>query len=103
MASPYGNDSDENPFNITLTGTGSTDFQGWTSATELPSNMAGPMQSPQDDGVPNLLKFAFNLDPTKPDARVLRVGANATAGLPGGALLDGGLAPHPEASRTTSR
>jgi len=85
------NDSDENPFNITLTGTGSTDFQGWTSAAGLPSTMAGPMQSPQGDGVPNLLKFAFNMDPTKPDARELSVGSNATAGLPGGALLDGAL------------
>ncbi len=85
------NDSDENPFDIILSGTGITAFEGWTTAAGVPADQAGPQQTPQGDGVPNLLKFAFNMDPTKPDVRVLSVGAEGTAGLPGGAKVGGGL------------
>ena len=85
------NDSDENPFDITLGGTAITAFQGWTADAGLPPDQAGPQQTPQGDGVPNLLKFAFNMDPTKPDVRTLSVGADGTAGLPGGAMAGGGL------------
>ncbi|MEI7955373.1 MAG: choice-of-anchor D domain-containing protein, partial [Verrucomicrobiota bacterium] len=85
------NDAIANPFDINLTGTGITAFQGWTNAAGLPVGQAGPEQMPQGDGVPNLLKFAFNLDPTKPDTRVLSLGAGGTAGLPGGARAGGGL------------
>jgi hypothetical protein len=41
--------------------------------------------------VVNLLKFAFNMDPTKPDRRTLSVGAKGTVGLPGGDMVDGVL------------
>ncbi|MCX6875649.1 MAG: choice-of-anchor D domain-containing protein, partial [Verrucomicrobia bacterium] len=83
------NDADENPFDISLTGTGITAFQGWMTAAGVPPDQAGPEQTPQGDGVPNLLKFAFNMDPTKPDVRALTVGADGTAGLPGGAVVAG--------------
>ncbi|MCX6879010.1 MAG: choice-of-anchor D domain-containing protein, partial [Verrucomicrobia bacterium] len=83
------NDADENPFDISLTGTGITAFQGWMTAAGVPPDQAGPEQMPQGDGIPNLLKFAFNMDPTKPDVRVLTVGADGTAGLPGGAVVGG--------------
>ncbi len=85
------NDAITQLFDINLTGTGITAFQGWTSAAGLPAGQAGPEQIPQGDGVANLLKFAFNLDPTKPDTRVLTLGADGTAGLPGGARAGGGL------------
>jgi len=85
------NDSDENPFDITLTGTGITAFEGWMAAAGVPADQAGPQQTPQGDGVPNLLKYAFNMDPVKPDVRMLSVGAEGTAGLPGGARIGDGL------------
>ncbi|MCX6875839.1 MAG: choice-of-anchor D domain-containing protein [Verrucomicrobia bacterium] len=85
------NDSDENPFDLTLSGTGITAFDGWMTAAGVPPEQAGPAQTPQGDGVPNLLKFAFNMDPTKPDVRELTVGADGTAGLPGGAMVGGVL------------
>jgi len=83
------NDGDENPFDIGLSGSGITGLQEWMSAAGVPPDQAGPQQTPQGDGVPNLLKFAFNMDPTKPDARTLTVGADGTAGLPGGARVGG--------------
>jgi hypothetical protein len=85
------NDIDENPFDIRLSGTGITAFEGWMTAAGVPADQAGPQQTPQDDGVPNLLKFAFNMDPTKPDVRALSAGADGTAGLPGGAMVGGVL------------
>lgn len=87
------NDGSENPFVISLTGTGGTGtgtaLQNWASAAGLPPGVDGPAHIPQNDGVPNLLKFAFNLNPLAPDVRTLGVGANGTAGLPG-AIRSGG-------------
>jgi hypothetical protein len=77
------NDTTKNPFNISVSGTGITVFQEWMKLAGVPSNQSGAMQTPHSDGVPNLLKFAFNLDPTKPDFRKLTAGANGVAGLPG--------------------
>jgi hypothetical protein len=85
------NDSDENPFDIRLSGTGITALNGWTTEAGVPPDQAGPQQAPQGDGVVNLLKFAFNMDPTKPDRRTLSVGAKGTVGLPGGDMVDGVL------------
>lgn len=68
-----------------------TPFSLWMFAAGVPSNFAGAMQSPQQDGVPNLVKFAFNLDPTGPDVRRLVVGANSPAGLPGMVYVAGKL------------
>ena len=66
-----------------------TEFSSWASV--LPSGQNGPMDTPQGDGVPNLEKFAFNMDPLAPDVRHLTVGANGTAGLPGGVVTGGVL------------
>jgi hypothetical protein len=85
------NDATKNPFNINVTGTGTTPLLTWATAAGLPAGQAGPDQTPQNDGVRNLLKFAFNMDPMKPDVRVLTVGANSPAGLPGQAVSGGKL------------
>lgn len=83
------NDADEHPFNINLTGTGVAPFDAW--AAGLPAGQRGPEDTPQGDGVTNLMKFACNLDATIPDVRSLAVGAGDTAGLPGGARVGGVL------------
>lgn len=56
-------------------------YASWTSSSGLSGNNALPSSSPAQDGVSNLLKFAFNLDPTRADLRVLK-SAIGTAGLP---------------------
>lgn len=66
-----------------------TPYTSWVSG--LSPALSGPDQTPQNDGVKNLAKFAFNLNPLKPDLRVLKVGAGNTAGLPGGAMVSGTL------------
>ncbi len=49
----------------------------------LPEGQRGAMDTPQNDGVANLLKYAFNLNVLAPDVRVLTPGATGeTAGLP---------------------
>jgi M6 family metalloprotease-like protein len=63
----------------------------WLAAAGISPDQCGPEQTPQQDGVSNLLKFAFNMDPTRPDVRHLIVGQNAPAGLPGGARVGGKL------------
>ena len=60
-------------------------------ATGLSAAQNGPAQIPQNDGVTNLAKFAFNLNPLAPDVRRLSVGGNGTVGLPGGAVVGGKL------------
>ncbi len=66
-----------------------TAFSSWASV--LPVGQTGPTQTPQGDGVTNLEKFAFNLNPLASDVRHLTVGANGTAGLPGGVVVGGVL------------
>lgn len=66
-----------------------TAYSSWAAA--LPSNLSGPLQTPQNDSVCNLLKFAFNLDPSKPDHHNLSVGAGNTSGLPGSVVNQGKL------------
>lgn len=56
-------------------------YASWTSTSGLSGNNALPSSSPARDGLCNLLKFAFNLDPTRADLRVLK-SATGTAGLP---------------------
>lgn len=85
------NDLDESSFDLILNGTGLSAFDAWTGAAGLPEGQSGPDQTPQDDGVANLLKFAFNLDPTRPDPRLLHFGAGDLAGLPGAAMVGGKL------------
>lgn len=57
-------DADEAVFDIALSGLG-----------------VDPAASPAGDGIPNLLKFAFNMDLSAPDVRILEPGTG-TAGLP---------------------
>lgn len=85
------NDTDENVFDINLTGTGISTYENWANAAGLSPGQAGPLQVPRNDGVTNLEKFAFNMNPSIPDVRMLTVGAAGTAGLPGGALVGGKL------------
>jgi hypothetical protein len=66
-----------------------TAYSSWASV--LPPGQSGPNQMPQKDGVTNLEKFAFNMDPLQPDVRKLTVGAGGTVGLPGQAVVGGTL------------
>ena len=68
-------------------------FDSWmfVSGSGVPSNQNGPWDIPLGDGFPNILKYAFNLNPNIPDIRKLTVGAGNTAGLPGTALVSGKL------------
>ncbi|MCP5534755.1 MAG: choice-of-anchor D domain-containing protein [Akkermansiaceae bacterium] len=85
------NDFDENPFLISLAGTGMTanDLFNETLATENPAlqgNDALPDSIPFDDGVPNLLKYAFNMNLAGSDTHALEAGGSS--GLPGGKLVE---------------
>jgi len=82
------NDSDENPFDITLTGTGITAYDSWAISAGLGAG-ADPAAAPKGDGVTNLQKFAFNMDASKADLRRLVVGAGGLAGLPGTEVASG--------------
>jgi len=78
------NDADEAPFDIALTGSGATTaelFNIWAATGGLSNSAAAPAAMPFNDGVPNLLKYAFNLNAAGPDVRVLTKGTG-TAGLP---------------------
>lgn len=58
------NDPDNNPFDIVLTGTGTQNYDGWTGEYLLEGPSAAPSATPQNDGINNLLKYAFNLNPS---------------------------------------
>ena len=73
----------------TVAFTVSSPYDNWASG--LTAGQSGPGQTPQNDGVTNLQKFAFNLNPLATDVRRLTVGGNGTAGLPGGAVVGGKL------------
>ena len=76
-------DPDENPFTFAIQGTGLTHaevFEQKMLAAGLAAGNTAPLATPFGDGVPNLLKYAFNLDLTGPDVRTLPAGG--TAGLP---------------------
>jgi hypothetical protein len=78
------NDGDENPFVIHLTGTATTASALLTStitAAGLTGNDALPTATPFNDGVENLLKYAFNMNLAGPDASTLPPGTG-TSGLP---------------------
>ena len=62
-----------------------------TWASGLPLGQNGPGQIPQNDGVANLEKFAFNLNPLAPDVTQLAFSAGDLAGLPAGAQVSGVL------------
>jgi hypothetical protein len=70
----------EEDFTLTIDPlTGNAAYDMWAGAAGLTGPAAIPEASPNGD-VPNLLKFASNLDPNAPDTRVLTPGG--TAGLP---------------------
>jgi hypothetical protein len=73
----------------TATVTVRSPFETWASVLAVDQN--GPLQTPENDGVNNLLKYAFNLDRTMADSRRLRFGAGDTAGLPAMAVVNGRL------------
>jgi Divergent InlB B-repeat domain len=52
----------------------------WAAGFGLIGAAAEETANPAGDGVPNLLKFAVNIDPTRPDARIMLPGG--TSGLP---------------------
>jgi hypothetical protein len=56
-------------------------FQNWATAGGLSGSGRAPHAIPFNDGVPNLLKYAFNMTPTGPDTHVLTKGSGTT-GLP---------------------
>lgn len=56
-------------------------FTAWAAASGLSGAAALPGAMPRADGVSNLLKYAFNLNPSAADSRVLQ-SATGTAGLP---------------------
>lgn len=60
----------------------SSAFSQWIGTAGLDGPNASPNAIPFSDGVPNLLKYAFNLDGAAADTRVLPLSHNATSGLP---------------------
>ena len=75
----------------TATATVRSAYDTWMrlNGTSVPANSTGPTDTPMGDGVPNVCKYAFNLNPNAPDARHLTVGAGGAAGLPGVAVISG--------------
>ena len=63
-------------------------FDTWAAVRGLTGSSAAPDAIPYQDGVSNLLKYAFNLDASGPDVRILETGAG-TAGLPSFSLERG--------------
>jgi hypothetical protein len=78
------NDGDESPFNVSFSAStmASSDlYATWAAGEGLTGPAAQSSATPFHDGVPNLLKYAFNLDGDHADVRTLTPGTG-TAGLP---------------------
>lgn len=78
------NDADESPFDIALSASSQTAgslYNAWTGAAGLGGAAAGYDARPFNDGVENLLKYAFNLNGGSADRRTLTAGGGL-AGLP---------------------
>ncbi len=75
---------------VTATATG---YIAWAAEFGLASPDDAPLAEPQGDGIPNLLKYAFNLDPTTPvqGADRILVSGSGTAGLPLITCMPGGV------------
>ncbi|MEQ1752438.1 MAG: choice-of-anchor D domain-containing protein, partial [Prosthecobacter sp.] len=73
----------KNPFDIALTGTGQTPTQAFANVMTS-AGLTGPdatvLAMPFNDGVENLLKYAFNMNLSGADSRTMGAGGNA--GLP---------------------
>ena len=86
-ALPAGADPDLSIVNSNATPTAKLDL--WTTAFGLSGGDASPFANPSGDGSDNLLKWAFNIDPTLPDDSLL-VPGTGTSGLPvDTVILDG--------------
>lgn len=72
-------DANENPFRIQVSGSGLHSLASWR-ATHFPGSTSstGPgadTATPQNDGIPNLMKFALGMDPTQPGTLPITVDA----------------------------
>ena len=86
------NDADESPFEVSFSAStmAPTDlYPTWAASEGLTGPGAQPMATPFQDGVPNLLKYAFNLEGDHMDVRTLTPGTG-TAGLPVFRLIGSG-------------
>lgn len=63
-------------------------YDTWVTAAGIPANESSPLQNPAKDDINNLLKFAFNLDPTQTDVQTLTSDANDISGLPAIGLVN---------------
>jgi hypothetical protein len=68
-----------------LPGSG-TAYDSWALAAGLSGANSARNATPQNDGIANILKFAFNLNPNAPDVRQLVAGTGDRAGLPCGVV-----------------
>lgn len=66
-------------------------YDSWVMAAGFPANESGPMQNPAKDGIDNLLKFAFNLNPAQVDVQILSADPNDISGLPAIGPVNGRL------------
>ena len=83
------NDTDESNYEIALTGIGASPaelFESWTGDHGLTALNSSASGTPFHDGIPNLLKYAFNMSGSGPD---LRSAGQGDAGLPAFGLLGG--------------
>lgn len=67
-------------FSVTVPGRAREQLLSWADAAGLSGNDAEPEAAPFDDGVPNLLKYAFNMDGSGPNVAVISTGGEE--GLP---------------------
>jgi formylglycine-generating enzyme required for sulfatase activity len=63
-------------------------YDTWIFSAGYTGDDAERGATPQNDGVANILKFAFNLDPSIPDVRSLVPGAGHLSGLPCAAVSE---------------
>ncbi|NQX02307.1 hypothetical protein HQ447_16735 [bacterium] len=59
----------------------------WAAAASLAHEAAIADAVPYGDGISNLLKYAFNLDGSRPDSKILTSGAGNLSGLPNVSLV----------------
>ncbi|MEK7952708.1 hypothetical protein [Luteolibacter soli] len=86
------NDADESPFEVPFTATmmAAADlYPAWAAGEGLTGPAAQSTAIPFQDSVPNLLKYAFNLDGDRADTRCLIPGTG-TVGLPAFRLVGSG-------------
>ena len=77
------NDTNEATFDFPLIGlvVANATYQTWANATGLNSTTGGLGTNPSGDGLSNLLKYAFDLNPAVVDLRTL-ISGSGTSGLP---------------------